>query len=160
MADLTRRQLLSSAVLLGSSGEALAAAPVRVQVLVAKASSAQGISLADLRQLYRGRVLSLGGQTAVPFNHPPRAPDRVIFDRIVLGMNADEIGRYWVDQKIRGGSSPPRTVDSVGLLLRVLARLPGAIGYVREGFTSPDLKAISIDGKQPSDAGYPLLWNG
>ncbi len=156
MAHLTRRQLLGASTALLGAGEAMAAAPLRLQILVTKSSSLQNISVADLRQLFRGRLLSFAGQSAVPLNHPPRAADRIIFDRLVLGMNADEISRYWVDQKIRGGTTPPRIVDSVGLLLRTIARLPGAVGYVREGFTAPDVRAIAIDGKMPTDPGYPL----
>lgn len=155
MAALSRRQLLAASATLLAASESWAA-PVRLQILVAKSSGLQNIALADLRQLFRGRVITLAGNVAIPLNHPPRAPDRVIFDRVALGMSADEIARYWVDQKIRGSGSPPRTVDSVSLLLRVIARLPGAIGYVREGFSSPEVRAITIDGKMPSDAGYAL----
>lgn len=142
-----------------SSVDARADEPVRLQILQAKTSSVRDISLADLHQLYRGRRISLGGQTAIPFNHPARSPDRVGFDRVVLGMNPDEVARYWVDQKIRNGDPPPRTTDSVDLLLRLVARLPGAIGYVREGFSSSDLKIIPIEGKLPGDAGYPLIYS-
>ena len=138
--------------------EALAAVPVRLQLVTAKLSNWRDLSLGDLRQLYRGVHMAIGGQHCVPLNHPARTPDRAGFDQVVLGMNPDEVGAYWVDQKIRGGNSPPRTVDNIGLLLRVVARLPGAIAYVREGFSSEELKVVSIEGRFPSDAGYPLMY--
>lgn len=156
VSPLTRRQFLGAAGVVVGAGDALAAPPIRLQILVASSSSLQNISLSDLRQLYRGRMRSLAGQAAVPFNHPPRAPDRVIFDNVVLGMGPDEVGRYWVDQKIRGAGSPPRTVDSVGMLLRVVGHLPGAIGYVREGYSAPDVRVIAVDGKLPNDPAYPI----
>ena len=40
----------------------------------------------------------------------PRTVDRVGFDQVVLKMDPDAVGRFWIDRKIRGGSGPPRTV--------------------------------------------------
>jgi hypothetical protein len=135
-----------------------AADPVRLQLITAKANSIRDLSLADLRQLYRGKQVSVAGTKLVPFNHPPNTPDRVAFDRIVLGMTPEEVGRYWIDQKIRGGDSPPRTIDSVALLVRVVGALPGAFAYVREGFSSPELKVVTLEGRLPSDNRYPLVY--
>jgi len=141
-----------------ASRDALADTPVRLQLVTAKISSLRDVSFGDLRQLYRGVPMSLAGQHCIPLNHPARTPDRVGFDRVVLGMGPDEVGAYWVDQKIRGGNAPPRTVENIGLLLRLVAKLPGAIGYVREGFSSDELKILTIEGRSPTDAGYPLVY--
>jgi hypothetical protein len=150
---------LSFAGALGLTGRsAFADATVRLQIVTAKANSIRDISFPDLRQLYRGKRISVAGVKVIPFNHPAGTPDRVGFDRVVLGMSPDEVGRYWVDQKIRGGEPPPRTIDSAALLLRVVAALPGSLGYVREGFSSPELKIVSIEGRLPGDSGYPLAF--
>jgi hypothetical protein len=161
MGAQSRRQWLggvgaAGALWLADHG-ARADAPVRLQIVTAKANSIRDISFPDLRQLYRGKRLSVGGLKVIPFNHPAGTPDRIGFDRLVLGMSPDEVGRYWVDQKIRGGDPPPRTIDSVSLLLRVVAALGGSLGYVREGFSSPELKVVSIEGHLPGDSGYPLI---
>ncbi len=160
MAGVSRRT-----VFVGSAASWLApklawadAPPVRLSVVVAKTSQLRDVSLNDLRQMYMGRQVSISGRVTVPFNHPPRTPDRVAFDKLVLRMAPDEVARYWVDQRIRGGSPPPRTTDSATLLLRLLARLPDALGYVRQGFESTDLKVLTVDGKAVGDAGYPLLY--
>ena len=34
--------------------------------------------------------------------------------------------------------------------------LPGAIGYLRPGQLSSEVRAIRVDGKLPEDSGYPL----
>jgi len=158
MRRLSRRALLGGAgAYWFDSSRVLAGTPtVRLQLVTAKASAIRELSFADLRQLYRGKRISIAGVKVIPFNHPPNTPDRIGFDRVVLGMDPEEVGRYWVDQKIRGGDAPPRTIDSVSLLLRVVAALPGAFAYVREGFASPELKVVPLDGKLPGDAGYLL----
>jgi hypothetical protein len=71
-------------------------------------------------------------------------------------MDADAVGRFWIDRKIRGGSGPPRTVESLATLRRVVEKLPGAIGYIRPGQLSNEVRAIRVDGKLPEDPGYPL----
>jgi len=161
MSAHSRRRLLgelgAASALLLSGVTARADGAVRLQIVTAKANAIRNISFPDLRQIYRGKRLSVSGVKVIPFNHPIGTPDRVGFDRVVLGMTPDEVGRYWVDQKIRGGDPPPRTIDSVSLLLRVVAALEGSLGYVREGFSSPELKIVSIEGRMPSDSGYPLV---
>jgi hypothetical protein len=37
----------------------------------------------------------------------------------------------------------PRKVPSVALMLRVVAKLPGAIGYVPESMVTPDVKIVA-----------------
>ena len=70
-------------------------------------------------------------QEACSINHPPKTVDRVGFDQVVLGMDPETVGRFWIDRKIRGGSGPPRTVESLATLRRVVEKLPGALGYLR-----------------------------
>jgi hypothetical protein len=154
----SRRAWLAATGLLWLTEGRASADPVRLQLITAKANAIRDLSLADLRQVYRGKQVSIGGIRLVPFNHPANTPDRVAFDRIVLNMSPEDVGRYWIDQKIRGGDSPPRTIDSVALLVRVVGALPGAIAYVREGFSAPDLKVVSLEGRLPSDPRYPLTY--
>jgi hypothetical protein len=131
---------------------------VRLRLVVSKASSLSDISIGDLRQLFLRKRAQLGNDKAIPFNHPPGSPDRVGFDRVVLGMGPDEVARYWVDRRVRSGDAPPRTVDSITLLVGVVAKLQGAVGYVRDGYATPELKTLSIEGRQPGDAGYFLVY--
>ena len=162
MHRLARRHFLSEVgaagalLLLRSNGRSFAAGSVTLQIVTARANAIRDLPFPDLRQVYRGKHILVAGLRVIPFNHPTGTFDRVGFDRVLFGMGPDDIGRFWVDQRIRGGDPPPRTIDSVSLLLRVVAALEGAIGYVREGFAAPDLKVVTVDGKHPGDAGYPL----
>ncbi len=136
-----------------------AEADVALCVVVAPTSKLSDVTLADLRRIFTGeRVTDPGGNKLIPLNHPPRTVDRVGFDRTVLGMGPDEVGRFWVDRRIRGGSGPPRTVDSISTLRRVVKNLPGAIGYLRRTQQSAEVKLVRIDGKLPGDSGYPVVF--
>jgi hypothetical protein len=71
-------------------------------------------------------------------------------------MSTDEVGRYWIDRRIRGQSGPPKSVPSVDLLRRLAAKLEGAVIYIAVEDITPELKLIRIDGKFPRQPGYRL----
>jgi len=164
-----RRQLLALVALLGSLAAVLALlapSPVRagndvaLAVIVSPDSKLGNISVADLRRVFQSeRLTDPDGLKLIPLNHPPKTVDRVGFDQVVLGMDAEGVGRFWIDRKIRGGSGPPRTVESLATLRRVVEKLPGAIGYIRPAQLSSEVRAIRVDGKLPEDPGYPLRYH-
>ncbi|HEX3772846.1 MAG TPA: hypothetical protein VHV51_00210 [Polyangiaceae bacterium] len=133
---------------------------VVLAVVVAKSSIVQDLSLAELRRIFTNEGDSdSSGQRYVPFNHPPHTPDRVGFDQRVLGMSEDDVSQFWIERKIRGLPGPPRSVDSLSLLLRLIGRLPGGIGYARPAQLTPDVRAVRVNGKLPNEADYPLIFS-
>lgn len=139
---------------------ARASARVVLTVVVARGSAVQDLSLSELKRIFTNEGdKDPSGQRYVPFNHPPHTTDRVTFDKLVLGMSADEVSQFWIERKIRGLAGPPRSVDSLSLLLRLIARLPGAIGYARPAQLTGEVRAIRVNGKLPNDASYPLTFS-
>ncbi len=70
------------------------------------------------------------GRAIVVFNLPAKTPLRVEFDRAVLHMTPEQVGRFWIDRRIRGGEGPPRDVPEPALVARLVAKLSGSVGYV------------------------------
>jgi hypothetical protein len=155
---LTTALGLASSLLAGSSVGLLQAAPNNaLAVVVAKDSSLRAISLRDLRRLYLGEEIEApDGKRLIPLNHERNAGERVAFDEKVLGMGPDEVGRYWIDRKIRGQAGPPRTVNPLERLRAAIKRVDGTITYLRAGDVQDGMKVLSIDGKAPGDSGYLL----
>jgi hypothetical protein len=115
------------------------------------------MALGTLRRIFLGEsVDNAAGQRYVCFNHPPLTRPRSVFDQVVLGMNPDEVARYWVDQRIRFGAKPPRVVSNIPLLRQVVARLPGAISYLTQTDLDSSVRPLSIDGLGPDSPRYPL----
>jgi len=162
-----RRGLLAFGVALGLAcalpdieRTALAAERVTLAVFVPKDSALQNLKMNELRRVFTNADDSgFSGQRSVPFNHPARSNDRVGFDQTVLRMSAEEVSRFWIDRKIRGLPGPPRAVDSLSQLLRLVAHTPGGIGYARPAQITREVRMIKIDGKLPTEAGYPLSFN-
>lgn len=163
----TRRHVI---VLGGTSALALLLAPFAAHaadaaeplaVVVAKQASFEALSLPELKRLFMGEsVAGPGGHKLIALNRDPKSAERVGFDRSVLGMSPDAVARYWIDRKIRGQSSAPKAIEPASVLQRVVAKLGGAVGYVRAHEVSSDVKIVRIDGKRPGDAGYPIVTGG
>jgi hypothetical protein len=142
-------------VALTGSESALAASP-RLVVIVGKSSPIDNLTLGTLRNIFLAQPAVENGVRLVPFNAPPNSPERVQFDRRVLGMDPDEVARHWVDQRIRGNPGPPRTIAGAKLLRQVVARLPGAIGYLSPEDLDGTVKAITLGGYDHNHKDYPI----
>lgn len=163
---ITRRLLLTSGAALVSPllipagvGEA-AALEEMLAVVAAKDGGIDGFSLHQLKRIYLGDDVHGSSGKIIPLNREPKGPERVGFDRTVLEMSPDAVARYWIDRKIRGQSAAPKAIEPGAILQKVVARLPGAIGYVRAHEVTSDVRVVLIDGKKPGDAGYPILAEG
>jgi len=131
-------------------------AKTRLAIVTSKDSPVSDISFYELKRLYLGEQINASGKRLLPLNLPPAFRERGAFDKIVLNMSPEQIARYWVDRKIRGDSGPPKSIEPLDLLQRVVARLDGAIAYAPVNEVRPELKVLRIDGKGPNDNGYPL----
>lgn len=130
---------------------------IALALIVAPETQLSNISSSDLKRAFMSETVTADdGKRLVPINHPPRTADRVAFDQLVLGRDPDGVGRFWIDRRIRGGSGPPRSVDSVAMLRQVVAKLPGAIAYLRPSLLTAEVKVVRVDGKLAGEPGYPL----
>lgn len=126
-------------------------------VVVGASTDMTDISLAALRRAFQGEpAFTPSGKRLVPLNHAIGIPERVAFDRGVLGLEPDEVGRFWINRRIRDEGAPPRTLPSAELGVRVVASYPGAITYIQAKFLNPSVRVLRIDGKLPGDPGYLL----
>jgi len=129
----------------------------KLVVVVAKGANVTNISRTDLKRCFTSESISVGDKVLVPFNAAPNSADRTAFDKAVLGMSPDEVGRFWVDRKVRGQSAAPRSLPSVAHIAKVTAKFPGAISYLPADQLTPDIQAVSVDGVAYTDARYNII---
>ena len=143
---------------LGAAVPLQAAAPKTALVIVTQKNSALiDLSMRELKRMYTSELVTdPGGTRLIPLNHPVNTPVRVGFDKLVLKMDPDYVGRFWIDRKIRGQTGAPKAIPSIDVLRRAVAALAGAVTYLAAGDVTADLKVVTIDGKRPTDADYPL----
>lgn len=128
----------------------------KLVVVVAAGSKVKALSRADLRRIFINQPVTVGGVTLVPFNSPPGSASRAAFDQKVLGMSPSEMGRFWVDRKVRGELVAPRSLPSITNVLKVVAKYPGAISYVPADALTEAVQPVAIDGVAHTDQRYSI----
>lgn len=128
----------------------------KLVVVVAKGSPVTSVSRGDLKRAFLGDPVSVSGKPLVPFNADANSPERNAFDKAVLGMSPEEVGRFWVDRKVRGQSSAPRSLPSAAHIAKVAAKFPGAICYLPADQLTSDIQPVAVDGVAYTDAKYNI----
>lgn len=115
-----------------------------IVVIANKGVSVKSITRDDLRPIFQTKKDTWpDGTPAKPFNLPDSNAVRQGFDAAVLGLDPDRVARYWIDRKIRGGERPPQTAPSSGVLVKVIAKTPGAVGYVEVSAVDASVKVVA-----------------
>lgn len=113
-------------------------------VVVNPAVPVSSLSAAELESIFTSSRKSWpDGSSVGAFSYPPEDAGRRTFDSVVLGMSPAEVGRFWLDQRVRGAARPPRQVPDAALAVRLVARLPGSITYVPESLVSANVKVVA-----------------
>jgi ABC-type phosphate transport system substrate-binding protein len=119
-------------------------------IIANKSVSATRISRDELRPIFQTKKDTWpDGSSARPFNLPEGTAARRSFDAAVLGLDPDRVARYWIDRKIRGGERPPQTSTSSALMLKIVSKTSGALGYVEAADVDASVKVIArvVDGQ-------------
>ena len=148
------RALAVFAPLLGVLAAQRAEAGPRIvlAIVVAKDASTTSVSKADLKHLFSGERVG----SFVPFALSTSTREREVFDRVALGFTPEQAAAFWVDQKIRGVGHAPRSFPTPGHVVKAVTKVAGGIGYVPLQAVTPDVKVVKVDGKAPTDSGYPI----
>lgn len=151
-----RRQLLQALAGLGLGAfSAPASASDPIAVVMGSSSRQRVISSDKLRRVFLALPTDgEDGRRFLPINLSQSSAARARFDRAVLEMSPEEVARYWIDQRLRG-NKPPRSAATIDICRGALQELPGAISYLPLS-QAGSLRVLSIDGRAPGDAAYPL----
>jgi ABC-type phosphate transport system substrate-binding protein len=115
-----------------------------IAVIVNKANPASAVGANELRPIFQTSKTSWSsGGDAVPIDLPEDNPQRIAFDEVVLGLDADRVARYWKDRKIRGGARPPIRVATSAAMLKAVAAKEGAVGYVKASEVNATVKVVA-----------------
>jgi hypothetical protein len=125
-----------------------------IAVVMGSSSRQRVISSDKLRRVFLALPTDGDEGRFLPINLSQSSSARARFDRAVLEMSPEEVARYWIDQRLRG-NKPPRSAATIDICRGALQELPGAISYLPLS-QAGTLRVLSIDGRAPSDAAYPL----
>ncbi len=116
-------------------------------VVVNQSNSVTTLSLTDLQRMFRKQTrMWPHGETVVPVDWDATSEIRQEFSKRVLNRSVREMGEYWVQQSITQGLTPPTTLRSARAILRFVASVPGAIGYVPAVDLDDTVKRVGVKG--------------
>jgi ABC-type phosphate transport system substrate-binding protein len=129
-----------------------------VAIVVNPKSPVTDLSFATLRRIFLGQQQFWPDRSKVTLLvRAPVAHEReVVLDQIYR-MDEDEFRQYWIGKMFRAEvAGGPKIVYSSDMALNLVSVIPGSITFVLASAVTRDVKVLRIDGKLPSDAGYPL----
>lgn len=131
-------------------GPSLAVADPPVFVVAHKAVATAALTREELRNIFQiKRATWSDGVPVRPFNLPEASVGRRVFDQAVLSLDPARVARYWIDRQVRSGDRPPPVVPTSALMIRIIAKTAGSIGYVEGSAVHPGVKIVArvVDGQ-------------
>jgi len=126
------------------SGPSFAAGDPPVVVIANKAMVTPPLGREELRTIFQTkRAIWSDGVPIRPFNLPDATAGRRLFDLAVLSLDPTRVARYWIDRQVRSGDRPPPTVPSSALMIRIIAKTVGSIGYIEGAAVHPGVKVVA-----------------
>jgi ABC-type phosphate transport system substrate-binding protein len=117
---------------------------LNLAVVVNPAAPVSSLSAAELASIFtRATRTWKDGTTVRALNLPPKSPERIEFDRVVLDMSPERSTQYWMDKQIRGEEPAPKAVGQVDILVGLLSTLRGSIGYVPEDKVDAKVRVVA-----------------
>ncbi len=153
---------LSVAVLILAPGLASAEGTIEenggIAIVVHKDTAVSNLSMTELRSIFlanqqfwadRSRIILLV--------RAPQSDERDYVLNTIYQMDEVEFRKYWIAKMFRAEvPRGPKIVFSTDMTLDLVVAIPGSISFMRADQATDAVKIVSVDGKLPSDEGYPL----
>jgi ABC-type phosphate transport system substrate-binding protein len=152
--------MLCAAFLCAQPRAAVAQAGARqaVAIVVNPKSSVTELSFAELRRIFLGQQQFWPDRSKVTLLvRAPVAHERAVVLDQIYRMDEDQFRQYWIGKMFRAEvAGGPKIVYSSDMAMNLVSVIPGSITFVLASAVTGDAKVLRIDGKLPSDPGYPL----
>ncbi len=129
-----------------------------IAIVVHKDAPVDNLSMEELRSIFLADRQFWGDRTRISLLvRAPKSDERTfVLDRIYQ-MTEAQFRQYWIAKMFRAEiPRGPKIVFSTDMTLDLVVAVPGSISFMRASDVTDDVKVVSIDGKRPSDDGYPL----
>ena len=156
MKNLRRLVLIGLALILSSS--AVGRADTSVAVIVNQSSSVHDLSLRDLEKMLKveKQYWDDGKKVYLVLQESGSAEKEIVREKL-LHMSEADLKKLLLAKLFRGDiTSLPKTLSSRASVVKFVATIPNAIGYVDVSAADASVRILRIDGKAPGDPGYQL----
>ncbi len=141
-----------------AQSEAAAGPRQPIAIVVNPKDGVSDLSFAELRRIFLGEQQFWPDRSKVTLLvRAPVARERAVVLDEIYRMNEDQFRQYWIGKMFRAEvAGGPKIVYSSDMAMNLVSMIPGSITFVLASAVTPNTKVLRIDGKLPSDPGYPL----
>lgn len=133
---------------------------VPIAVIVHEDVPVDGLSLSELRRIFRGERLFWHKDLTITLLAPPRGSREreVLLGKIYERRSEAEYKSFWINKLFdKEGQTAPKITGSPQMSAGLVREIPGAIALVPANRIPRGVKVLRIDGRTPGQTGYPLL---
>ena len=129
-----------------------------IAIVVHKDTDVENLSLEELRSIFLADQQFWQNRTRIILLvRAPKSDERDFVLNRIYQMSEEQFRQYWIGKMFRAEvPRGPKIVFSTDMTLELVTAIPGSISFMRADSVSDDVKIVRVDGKLPSDAGYPL----
>jgi ABC-type phosphate transport system substrate-binding protein len=129
-----------------------------IAIVVHEDTDVSDLSMTELRNIFlankqfwadRSRIILLV--------RAPQSDERDFVLNTIYQMDEAQFRQYWIAKMFRAEiPRGPKIVFSTDMTLDLVVAIPGSISFIRADQVTDAVKVVRVDGKLPSDEGYPL----
>jgi len=129
-----------------------------IAIVVHKDAEVDNLSLAELRSIFLAeRQCWQDRQRIILLVRAPQSDERDFVLNKIYQMSEAQFRQYWIAKMFRAEvPRGPKIVFSTDMTLELVTAIPGSISFMRATDVSDDVKLVRVDGKLPTETGYPL----
>jgi len=129
-----------------------------IAIVVHQDTEVDNLTLAELRSIFLAeRQFWQDRKRIILLVRAPQSDERDFVLNKIYQMSEAQFRQYWIGKMFRAEvPRGPKIVFSTDMTLELVIAIPGSISFMRVGDASDDVKLVRVDGKLPSENGYPL----
>jgi ABC-type phosphate transport system substrate-binding protein len=129
-----------------------------IAIVVHKDTDVENLSLDELRNIFlANQQFWSNRKRIVLLVRAPKSEERDFVLNTIYQMDEAQFRQYWIAKMFRAEvPRGPKIVFSTDMMLELVIAIPGSISFVSAEEVTDDVRVVRVDGKLPSDSGYPL----
>lgn len=134
------------------------AASTPIAIVVHKDTVVDNLSLQDLRNIFLANQQFWPDRTRIILLvRAPKSDERDFVLNRIYQMDEAQFRQYWIAKMFRAEvPRGPKIVFSNDMAIDLVVAIPGSISFIAANEVTDSVRVIRVDGKLPSDDGYPL----
>ncbi len=129
-----------------------------IAIVVNKDTEIENLSLKELRSIFLAERQSWKDRRRIILLvRAPKSDERDFVLNRIYQMTEAQFRQYWIAKMFRAEvPRGPKIVFSTDMTLELVVAIPGSISFMRATDVSGEVKLVRVDGRLPSENGYPL----